>query len=71
MAILYTQYYHTVCYKINTHYNTGADEFVAWNAFSPWEDFFVNPFGSDVISPNQLCKCISVQVLVEAHAVEQ
>ena len=27
------------------------------NTFSPWEDFFVNPFGSDVISPNQLCKC--------------
>ena len=22
--------------------------------FSPWEDFFINPFGSDVISPNQL-----------------
>ena len=22
------------------------------NKFSPWEDFFVNPFGSDVISPN-------------------
>ena len=33
------------------------------NKFSPWEDFFVNPFGSDVISPNQLyvykCTCIS------------
>ena len=44
------------------------------NKFSPQEDFFVNPFGSDVISPNQLCSvhvCISVQVLVEAHAVEQ
>ena len=27
------------------------------NKFSPWEDFFINPFGSDVISPNQLCKC--------------
>ena len=27
------------------------------NKFSPWEDFFVNHFGSDVISPNQLCKC--------------
>ena len=27
------------------------------NKFSPWEDFFVNPFRSDVISPNQLCKC--------------
>ena len=37
------------------------------NTFSPWEDFFVNPFGSDVITPNQLCKCISVQVLVEAR----
>ena len=24
------------------------------NKFSPWEDFFVNPFGSYVISPNQL-----------------
>ena len=26
-------------------------------------EFFHNPFGSDVISPNQLCKCVSVQVL--------
>ena len=25
------------------------------NKFSLWEDFFVNPFDSDVISPNQLC----------------
>ena len=43
------------------------------NTFSPWEDFFVNPFGSDVISPNQLYVSVhvSVQVLVEAHAVEQ
>ena len=42
------------------------------NKFSPWEDFFVNPFGSDVISPNQLCSVhVSVQVQVEAHAVEQ
>ena len=39
------------------------------NKFSPWENFFVNPFGSDVISPNQLCKCTLVQVLVEARAV--
>ena len=42
-------------YKINAHYNTGAD---AWNKFSPLEDFFVNPFNSDVISPNQLCTYI-------------
>ena len=43
------------------------------NKFSPWEDFFVNPFGSDVINPNQLCKCtcMYIQVLVEAHVVEQ
>ena len=39
--------------------------------FSPWENFLVNPFGSDVISPKQLCKCTSVQVLVEARAVVQ
>ena len=32
------------------------------NKFSPWEDFFVNPFGSDVISPNQLCKCTYIYV---------
>ena len=25
------------------------------NKFSPWEDFFVNPFSSEAISPNQLC----------------
>ena len=47
-------------YKINTHYNTGADEF--GNKFSPWEDFFINPFGSDVISPNQLCKCTCMYI---------
>ena len=45
------------------------------NKFSPWEDFFVNPFGSDVINPNQLyvsvATCTYVQVLVEAHVVEQ
>ena len=41
------------------------------NKFSPWENFFVNPFASDDISPNQLCRCTSVQVLVEAHAVAQ
>ena len=35
------------------------------NKFSPWEDFFVNPFGS------VLTNYVSVQVLVEAHAVEQ
>ena len=56
-------------YIMNTHYNTGADEFVAWDEFSPWEDFLISPFGS---GPNQLCKCTcNVQVLVEAHAVEQ
>ena len=41
------------------------------NMFSPWENLFVNPFSSDVISPNQLYKCTSVQVLVEARAVVQ
>ena len=33
------------------------------NKFSPWEDFFVNPFGSVLTN--------YVQVLVEVHAVEQ
>ena len=34
------------------------------NKFSPWEDFFVNPFGSDVINPNQLhvCKCTCMYI---------
>ena len=32
------------------------------NKFSPWEDFFINPFGSDVISPNQLCKCTCMYI---------
>ena len=41
------------------------------NKFSPLENFIANPFGSDVISPNQLYKCTSVQVLVEARAVVQ
>ena len=40
-------------YKVHTHYNTGADvNLLHGNRFSPWEDFFVNPFSSDVISPN-------------------
>ena len=30
--------------------------------FSLWEDFFVNPFGSDVISPNRLCKCTCMYI---------
>ena len=38
-------------------YNTGAMNLLHGNKFSPWEDFFVNPFVSDVINPNQLCKC--------------
>ena len=32
------------------------------NKFSPWEDFFVNPFRSDVISPNQLCECTCMYI---------
>ena len=39
------------------------------NKFSPWEDFFVNPFGS--VLTNYVSVHVSVQVLVEAHAVEQ
>ena len=39
------------------------------NKFSPWEDFFVNPFGSVLI--NCVNVYMHVQVLVEAHAVEQ
>ena len=30
------------------------------NTFSPREDFLINPFGSDVISPNQLRKCTCI-----------
>ena len=41
------------------------------NEFSPWEDFFVNSFGSDVNNYVSVHVCISVQELVEAHAVEQ
>ena len=29
-------------------------ELLHGNTFSAWEDIFVNPFGSDVIGPNQL-----------------
>ena len=32
------------------------------NKFSPWEDFFVNPFSSEAISPNQLCTCICTYI---------
>ena len=32
------------------------------NKFSPWEDFFFNPFGSDVISSNKLCKCTCMYI---------
>ena len=48
------------------HINTGADEFIA---FSPWENFFVNPFGS--VLTNYVSVHVSIQVLVEAHAVQQ
>ena len=30
------------------------------NKFSFREDFFVNPFGSDVISPKHLCTCMYI-----------
>ena len=33
------------------------------NKLSPWEDFFVNPFSSDAISPNQLCTCTCTYVV--------
>ena len=36
------------------------------NKFSPWQDFFINPFGSDVINPNQLCKCSYMYVCTGA-----
>ena len=38
------------------------------NKFSPWEDFFVNPFGSVLTN---YVMYMYVKVLVEAHAVEQ
>ena len=41
------------------------------NKFSPWEDFFVNRFGSVLTNYVSVHVCISVEVLVEAHAVEQ
>ena len=45
------------------------------NKFSPWEDFFVKTFSvlmSSVLTNYvSVHVCISVQVLVEAHAVEQ
>ena len=36
------------------------------NTFSPLEDFFVNPFSSDVISPNQLCTCTCTYIVTGA-----
>ena len=61
------------------HYNAGHSTLILElmnllhrNKFSPWEDFFVNPFSSDVISPNQLRKCTCISTgAVEAHAVDQ
>ena len=38
------------------------------NKLSPWEDF---PFGSDVISPNQLCKCTCMYRCWSKHMPEQ
>ena len=32
------------------------------NKLSPWEDFFVNTFSSEAISPNQLCTCICMYI---------
>ena len=48
-----------------------VQELMHGNKVSPYEDFFVNPFSSDVISPNHNELRPRVQVLVEAHAVEQ
>ena len=36
------------------------------NKLSPWEDLFVNSFGSDVIIPNQLCTCICMYIGMDA-----
>ena len=40
------------------------------NKFSPWKDFFLNPFGSDVISPNPLhvCKCTCTCMYISTGA---
>ena len=59
-------------YKINTHLVQVLINLLHGNKFSPWEDFFVSPFSSDAISNYvRVHVRISVQVLVEAHAVEQ
>ena len=60
-------------YKINARYNTGADEFVAIS-FLPGRisSLSLSVLMSSVLT-NYVCVHvrISVQVLVEAHAVEQ
>ena len=59
---------------MNTHYNTGADEFVA--GADEFVAFSLGGFLRSVLMPSVLTNyvCvhvrISVQVLVEAHAVE-
>ena len=62
-------------YKVNVHYNTGADEFCCIEiSFLPGR---ISSLTLSVLMSSVLTNyvsvhvCISVQVLVEAHAVEQ
>ena len=59
-------------YKINTHYNTGADGieigFLPGRISSLTLSVLMSSVLTDCVSVHV---CISVQVLVEAHAVEQ
>ena len=59
-------------YKINTHYNTGADEFVAWKSVFSLGGLTLSVLMSSVLTNYVSVHVrISVQVLVKAHAVEQ
>ena len=49
-------------YKINTHCNTGDDEFVALN--SSREDFFVNPFSSVLTIMQDITTCMYMYMYV-------
>ena len=67
---------HYNSYKMNTHYNTGADEFVAWKLPGRISLLTLSVLMSSVLTNYvsvhvHVCTCILVQVLVEEHAVEQ
>ena len=68
MDISPTIHYNAGHYKINTHYNTGADEFLPERISLLTLSVLMSSVLTNYVRVDVL---ISVEVLVEVHAVEQ